>query len=222
MSQIEDVVVVLGDLVVSVQSIKLSETTGEITILSSSPFLTFIDATVAEIWLSQETCSNFEDAFGLVYASTINRYLVNDTLHHILQKRNASVSFLLWNDPEGVVVNITLPYGSFDLSLGPPAVSVKQNYFLLPRAVDESQYTLGQTFLQGIVCKILDRFSISANTSRYLIVDHERRNFPVSQNDWYRDTTPQIYPYIFLGRTFRGQRHFNESWKYEKPLQVAC
>lgn len=148
MSQIEHVVVVLGDLVVSMQSIILSETTGEITTLSSSPFLTFIDATVAEIRLSQEACSNFEDAFGHVYDSTINRYLVNDTLHHILQKRNASVSFLLGDDPEGAVVNITLPYGSFDLSLGPLVVSVKQNYLPLRRAANESQYTLGRTFLQ--------------------------------------------------------------------------
>ena len=136
------------NLVVRVQSIILSETTGKITTLSSSPFLTLIDARVADIWLSQEVCSNFEDAFGLVYNSTINRYLVNDSLHHILQERNASVSFLLGNDLEGAVVNITLPYGSFDLSLGPSVVSVRQNYFPLRRAANESQYTLGRTFLQ--------------------------------------------------------------------------
>ena len=30
--------------------------------------------------------------------------------------------------------------------------------------------------------------------SRYLIVDYERRNFSISQNNWYGDTTPQIVP----------------------------
>ena len=137
------------DLVVTMQSISFSNATGKSTTMSSSPFLIFIDATVPEIWLPEEVCSNFEDAFGLTYNSTINRYLVNDTLHSKLQKLNFSVSFLLSDYlGETTTVNITLPYASFDLELGPPLVGVKQNYFPLRRADNDTKYTLGRTFLQ--------------------------------------------------------------------------
>ena len=137
------------DLIVSVASISFSDHTSETRTLSSDPYLAFIDATVPEIWLPEEVCSNFEDAFGLIYNSTIERYLVSDTLHHILQRHNASVSFLLSDSPRGpATVNITLPYASFDLSLGPPFFDVKQNYFPLRRAANNTQYTLGRTFLQ--------------------------------------------------------------------------
>ena len=137
------------DLVVGLRLISFSDTTGNTKTLSSEPILTFIDATVPHIWLPEDVCSNFEDAFGLTYNSTIDRYLVNDTLHAILQKQNASVSFLLGNDTAGdTTVNITLTYASFDLELGPPFVDTRQNYFPLRRAANESQYTLGRTFLQ--------------------------------------------------------------------------
>ena len=137
------------DLIVSVASITFSHHTGPTRILSSDPYLAFIDATVPDIWLPELICSNFEDAFGLIYNSTINRYLVNDTLHHILQKQNASVSFLLSDSPRGpTTVNITLPYASFDLSIGPPFFDIKQNYFPLRQAVNDTQYTLGRVFLQ--------------------------------------------------------------------------
>ena len=180
------------DLVVSVASISFSDRTGETRTLSSDPYLAFIDATVPDIWLPEEVCSNFEDAFGLIYNSTINRYLVSEILHHILQKQNASVSFLLSDSPRGsAIVNITLPYASFDHSLGPPFFDVKQNYFPLRRAVNNTQYTLGRTFLQESYVNFY-RSSLFVYTSRYLIVDYERRNFSISQNDWYGDTTPQI------------------------------
>ena len=137
------------DLVVGVQSISLNNGTGNTKTLSSESILTFIDATVPHIWLPEEVCSSFEDAFGLTYNSTIDRYLVNDTLHNSLQKQNFSVSFLLSNDRTGdTFVNITLPYSSFDLELGPPFVDTTQSYFPLRRAANATQYTLGRTFLQ--------------------------------------------------------------------------
>ena len=137
------------DLVVSVASISFSDYAGKTRKLSSDPYLAFIDTTVPDIWLPEKVCSNFEDAFGLIYNSSIERYLVNDTLHHNLQMQNASVSFLLSDSPRGsATVNITLPYASFDLSLGPPISDIKQNYFPLRRAANDTQYTLGRTFLQ--------------------------------------------------------------------------
>lgn len=137
------------DLVVGLHSIAFSDTTGNTKTLSSRPILTFIDSTVPYLWLPEDVCSEFEEAFGITWNSTIDRYLVNETLNSILQKQNASVSFLLGNETsEDTTVNITLPYASFDLELGLPFVDRKTKYFPLRRAANATQYTLGRTFLQ--------------------------------------------------------------------------
>lgn len=91
----------------------------------------------------------FEDAFGLTYNDTINRYLVNNTLREQLQSRNPSISFILGNDISGGAnVNITLPYQAFDLTLDKPIVNSTQYYFPLRRAANDTQTTLGRAFLQ--------------------------------------------------------------------------
>ena len=112
--------------------------------LLSEGILTFIDSTVPHIWLPQDACTLFEDAFHITYNDTVGRYLVNDTTHQQLLSQNASISFLLGNDISGgATVDITLPYAAFDLQ-----VNNSQNYFPLRRAANETQYTLGRTFLQ--------------------------------------------------------------------------
>ncbi|KAJ9656578.1 hypothetical protein H2201_008493 [Coniosporium apollinis] len=58
-----------------------------------------------------------------------------------------------------------MPYGSFDLNASAPLFDTSTRYFPLKRAVNDSQYTLGRTFLQ----------------QAYVIVDYERSNFSVSQ-----------------------------------------
>ena len=135
----------LRDLVVDLEAISLG---GKSLLPQSIPV--FIDATVPHLWLPLESCILFEDAFGISYNSTINRYLVDDKLHQQLEAPNASVSFILAqsNRTGEALVNITLPYSSFDLELGPPIFSHSHRYFPLRRAEDETQYTLGRTFLQ--------------------------------------------------------------------------
>ena len=137
------------DLVVGLQSITYSDSSNTNSVLLSQGILTFIDATVPHIWLPKTACAAFEKAFHLEYNSTVNRYLVNDTLHAQLLKQNASVSFLLGNDiTGGSTVNITLPYAAFDLQLRPPIVNSSTGYFPLRRADNDTQYTLGRTLLQ--------------------------------------------------------------------------
>lgn len=138
------------DLVVGVQSVSYTDSTHSTSQpLSSEGHLTFIDATVPQIWLPQDACTLFEDAFGLTYNDTVNRYLVNDTLRQQLQSRNPSISFILGNDVNGGAnVNITLPYAAFDLTLEQPIVNSSQYYFPLRRAANDTQTTLGRTFLQ--------------------------------------------------------------------------
>lgn len=137
------------DLVIGLQDITYSDSNVTNEKLLNKGILTFIDATVPHIWLPQDACTLFEDAFGITYNSTVNRYLVNSTLHNQLQSQNASVSFIIGNDVSGgETVTITLPYAAFDLQVGPPIVDTTQYYFPLRRAANSSQYTMGRTFLQ--------------------------------------------------------------------------
>ena len=137
------------DLVVVLESVSLSDGAGSVKTLHSIPSQVFIDSTIPDLWLPEELCSKFEDAFGLSWNSTVGRYLINDTQHEILQQQNANVTFHLGNDESGKpIVNITLPYSGFGLELSFPFVRRKQKYFPLRRAANATQYTLGRTFLQ--------------------------------------------------------------------------
>ena len=136
------------DLIVGLQSITFRNGK-KIKSLLSSAILSTIEPLVPEIWLPHESCSMFEEAFGIQYEPILNRYLVNETLHSQLKTLNASLSFLLQDSENAFnAVNITLPYSSFDLKLGAPHVDGSQRYFPIRRAQNESQYTLGRTFLQ--------------------------------------------------------------------------
>lgn len=137
------------DLLVGLQSITYSDNDEKDKVLLSKGILTFVDATVPHIWLPEEVCKAFEKAFGLQYNSTANRYLVNDTLHERLQAQKPSVTFTLGNNiAGGANVKITLPYDAFDLQVKWPIVEKTQRYFPLRRAANDTQYTLGRTFLQ--------------------------------------------------------------------------
>ena len=137
------------DLVVGLQSIEFTDATTTNKNLLNPGILTFIDSSIPHIWLPTQTCQAFEDSFGLNWNSSIERYLINRTHHDQLQKQNASVSFILGNNVNGgSTVNITFPYASFDLNISAPFVDTDQYYFPLRQAANDTQYTLGRTFLQ--------------------------------------------------------------------------
>jgi hypothetical protein len=121
---------------------------GTMSLLPTGIF-TLIDSTVPEIWLPIPACTIFETAFGLQYDPTTDRYLVNDTIHTQLQNLNPTLTFILGNETShGETVTITLPYAAFDLQASWPIYSNATNYFPLRRAANNTQYTLGRTFLQ--------------------------------------------------------------------------
>ena len=137
------------DLLVGLQAITYSDQDNKDKVLSSDGVWMFVDATVPHLWLPKEVCKAFEKAFGLTYNSTVNRYLVNDTLHESLQEQKPEVSFTIGNSLSGgATVKITLPYDAFDLTVGPPIVNSTSRYFPLRQADNDTQYTLGRTFLQ--------------------------------------------------------------------------
>ena len=136
------------DIVVGLQSITAKDANGSTTSLLPSPILTFIDSTVPYIYLPLEACQLFEDAFGLVWNATLEMYFVNDTLHESLLAKNATFIFQIGDTTTGgPAVDIVLPYASFDLIAEYPIVDDTTRYFPLQPG-NETQYTLGRTFLQ--------------------------------------------------------------------------
>ncbi|KAH6678196.1 aspartic peptidase domain-containing protein [Halenospora varia] len=153
------------DLTVGLQSIS-AVVGGQKTELLSTSIFTFIDSSVPQIWLPLAACTAFENLLGLTWNATIGYYLVSDTLHEKLISTNPSLTFKLGKTAVGgTTIDITLPYASFDLWLDYPIVSNKTRYFPLAPAANDTQYTLGRTFLQ----------------EAYLTVDYERSNFSLSQ-----------------------------------------
>ncbi|KAL8907643.1 MAG: hypothetical protein Q9207_001295 [Kuettlingeria erythrocarpa] len=152
------------DLVVGIQSISVA---GSDEILLPKPILSFVDATVSHIWLPVEACKAFERAFGITFDTVSGLYLVNETLHRDLLARNATVVFIIGADTVSPpTVNISLPYAAFDLQLTAyPNILKATRYFPLRRAANDTQHTLGRTFLQ----------------EAYLIADYERSQFSINQ-----------------------------------------
>lgn len=160
---------------VGIQDIKTNVHLGsqsETSLLPSGPgatgFWANIDSTLPELWLPKSICDKFEDAFGLVYNTTWGLYLVNDTLHERLMELNPSLTFRLGDQlvPGENNTSITLPYAAFDLwktTVVPDIPTVR--YFPIRQASNDDQVTLGRAFLQ----------------EAYLVVDHEREQFSISQ-----------------------------------------
>lgn len=117
--------------------------------LSSTNIAALIDSTVPYIYLPVEVCEKFEAAFGLTWNKEVQAYLVNDTLlHDKLKAQNPTVTFTLGTLTTTNTVDISLPYAAFDLIADYSLMPNKTHYFPLVRAANDSQYTLGRTFLQ--------------------------------------------------------------------------
>ncbi|KAK6434036.1 hypothetical protein LTR95_009779 [Oleoguttula sp. CCFEE 5521] len=156
------------DLLVDISAISTGDARGNKNLLPDGQISAYLDSTVAEIWLPETACSAFENAFGLEYNSTVNRYLVSGDKHQTLTTNGAYVNFTLTNGSS--TVDIGLPYGAFDLNVSFPIVDngTTSYYFPLQRAANESQYTLGRAFFQ----------------EAYIIADYDRGNFTVAPCKW--------------------------------------
>lgn len=153
------------DLVVELQSITYS-TLGSSPLLAGSYFM-FIDSLVTHMWLPVDACKAFEDAFNITWNSTLELYLIEDSVHDALLAENPSFTLTLGaGGTRNDTVDITIPYAAFDLEVSQPIVdNGTSRYFPLKQAQNSSQYTLGRVFLQ----------------EAYIIADYERQNFTVAQ-----------------------------------------
>ncbi|KAL8869945.1 MAG: hypothetical protein Q9174_003895 [Haloplaca sp. 1 TL-2023] len=173
----------IRDLTVNVKAIFTnSQDNTERTELLDEGFPAFIDSTIPYLYLPLESCLLFEKAFGITWNESVLAYLVNDSLRNTLLTQNPSIVFTLSNSTSGSsrTIDVELPYAAFDLIAEPPLVNNATRYFPLMRAANESQYTLGRTFLQ----------------EAYLIADYERRNFSVSPCSWKEGVRQDIMPIL--------------------------
>lgn len=157
-----------SNLVVGVQSITTSNSLIGVASMTTTGHLSLIDSTVPHLWLPRDVCDQFETNFGLSYDSTTDLYLVNNTMHKQLLTLNPSLTFKLGNEiytSDTNSTNIVLPYAAFDLSITNADYPNGTRYFPIRRAANDTQYVLGRTLLQ----------------EAYLVVDHERRNFTITQ-----------------------------------------
>ena len=140
----------LRGLIVNLTSIEYRSSTPRQSIpLLTSAMTVLVDSQAVDMWLPLDVCSRFEQAFDLSYDSAINRYIIDRSSHQVLQNSTASVVFTL-RGREGALVDITLPYASFDLKLSSPIVNTTAYYFPLRRSNSTYQMDLilGRTFLQ--------------------------------------------------------------------------
>ena len=129
-----------------------SITSGDSSLLLE-PIITALDSIVSQIWLPVSACKAFESAFGLVWNDTYELYLLDESQHSALMAKNSSITFTLSTGTGNSSdrLEITLPYAAFDLKASPPlAGNETVYYFPLKQAANETQYTLGRTFLQEV------------------------------------------------------------------------
>ena len=141
----------LPDLVVNIGAIFLTRNGYTTTLKSDNETIqASVDSTTPYIYLPLDVCQQFEDAFSITWDTAVQAYLVNETLHSDLSSSGTSVVFNLGNasTAPGQGFNISLPYFAFDLIAEAPLLKNASRYFPLMRAANESQITLGRTFLQ--------------------------------------------------------------------------
>jgi hypothetical protein len=138
---------VTRDILVAVQSISYTGTTQDV--LLSSPIYAFIESTDPNFWLPLEAVQAFEKAFGISADNSTGLYMISSSQSANLSAVNPSVTFTLGNSLSGgQTVDIVLPFNAFILRAAFPFSPNTTSYFPLRLAANDTQYTLGRTFLQ--------------------------------------------------------------------------
>ena len=118
--------------------------------LLAEPISAFIESTDPNIWLPAAVCDEFEKAFGIIMDNSTGLYLMNQThVDRLSTDPQPEVNFGLADSKTGgATVNIVLPFSAFAQPTKYPFTSNGSFYFPLKRAANDSQFTLGRTFLQ--------------------------------------------------------------------------
>jgi hypothetical protein len=115
---------------------------GSNTSILSASIPVYIDSTIPYLYLPLDICNSFEETFDLVWNSTDELYFFNNP-----SSAGANLTFTLSNNA-GDTVNIFLPFDTLNLTASAPLLDYSRQYLPLKRAANNTQYTLGRTFLQ--------------------------------------------------------------------------
>ena len=140
-------------------------------VLPGQAALFTIDSSTPFLWFPEKICNQIEKALNLTYNDTLELYTFRNgsTQRDKLVSWNISFEMTLADLPDSSKnIKLTLPYSAFDLQLTfpYPNLGIGQNdpgvnYFPLRKAANNTQYTIGRSFLQEV----------------YMTVDYERKNF---------------------------------------------
>lgn len=143
-----------NELTLTVKAIRVGDTASD---KMGTGMLAQLDSMFPDIYLPEEICELFVDAFDLQWDASARMYLITDEQHERLQNENKSVSFDLSSasDPEKVVT-ITLPYAAFHHEVRFPLANITDgdtvlHYFPLkpkPNTTSNFDIFLGRTFFQ--------------------------------------------------------------------------
>lgn len=120
------------------------------TTLMSTPIPMSIDSTIPYIYLPEDVCDRFANAFGLQWNNASEIYTLNSTAYQTLQTSKPSFTFTLAN-AAGETLDIKFPYEAFDRTASfpvLPTLNETAKFFPLRRAANDTEYTLGRPFLQ--------------------------------------------------------------------------
>jgi hypothetical protein len=135
------------------------------------PTTASIDSNLPYMHLPQAVCNEIAWAYKLSYNESMNRYIIPDDVDQALSKNGATLTISLTSLTDTTqTVNITIPYPSLNLYNGYPFGN-GQRYFPMRPAVYPGKYSLGRAFLQ----------------EAYMIADHDRNEFSISQVNWDAD-----------------------------------
>ena len=74
------------------------------------------DFTVPYLWLLEDVCDGFASAFGFTFDPQTELYVINDAMHAKMIQQDPSVTISLGGSSDlGKRIDITLPYGAFDV-----------------------------------------------------------------------------------------------------------
>jgi hypothetical protein len=146
------------DLVVAINNIEVHDdsrgSSSCIYPLLASPVLAFLNSAEPDIYLPESDCETLEQQLGLVWNTTWDMYLINETNRESLMESNATIDFILARDVSSTeLITIRLPISAFTQEVKYPLLNISDEQttlhrFALKRAPTPGSITLGRVFFQ--------------------------------------------------------------------------
>lgn len=201
----------------------------------ASKMTALISSDIPELWLPQGACDQIASAYGLLWNSSLNRYLLNASQYSDLTRRGSTLQFQLAanstsTDPaQTVSIDVPLTFIAQNVSID----GQSQTSFAIRRAANEAQYVLGRAFLQAAHLTVNhDNNSFLIRPARYfngsaviqsIEADDERRPATKSGTITGAVVGCVVFLVLFLGALmmYRRKYRINPGTKTEKEASTV-